>query len=705
MEERLSISALHTAAIVMAGLALWVTGAGLGFPALLWPVLVTGLVSLAINLLFWTQGRDRPRRVLRLPDAFPAKVGLALKMAVRLLRAGAWLAILVSAGLSVVAAQSDPGAYYDLIGALIAMFVLAALVRVTSVPFAWVEKVIRVPWFHLVAFLVAYFFVHGDWLTEHGFPNNQLMWALWSALAASYAATTLSRAAGAIEEMASERRWVPPPAALRWAAALLFGTTLGLIVWGALSSLPNLTALLLNRWPHLLVGYATQPYFGQFYEARHLVGIFVAGLYAVSKLPKGTNVSEEVDYMPLTKAVGYSVVGAVAWLAGVEMAELGHGFPLGGAAVACGLFGAGLSHMARYHTSNPVWAIGAASRMLAGSVYRAGLLGVFLAFYGLLVRPLVYDVMFLAPIYEWFAVALFAAVAIHRVSRHAKEQVAPEGAPPAEWLDWSRHVQLVEDRLDPRLEGLVELQNQYVDTGRWAHLWKYMLGLMLRNGTPLKAAPEVFEPIRSDFDSSAAWNPWPGRRARAERRRAAALAETMRRLEAALGQEPEPLPDVDERTFTAIGRAFVEGEARPEVTAVTFVVAYWQRGASLDLSAGLWFPLLTMTHDAWRGPVPSIAFRDTAGAQVKSRRSQTVDAARAHVFGNGTAADLPLAVLARPAPVYDRSGSYFGSHIEAGTAIEVLSEKDGLWEVRSGDDQRSNFTQAGAARLRILPGD
>ena len=705
LEERLGISALHTAAIVIAGLALWVTGAGLGFPALLWPVLVAGLISLAINLLFWTQGRDRPRRVLRLPDVFPAKAGLALRMAIRLFRAGAWLAILLSAGLSVAAAQSDPGAYYDLIGALIAIFVLAALARAASVPFAWIEKVIRVPWAHLTAFLVAYFFVHGGWLTEHGFPNDQLMWALWSALAASYASATLNRTARVVEEMAAKRRWVPAPAVFRWAAALLLGVTLGLIVWGVLSSLPNLTALLLNRWPHLLVGYATQPYFGQFYEARHLVGAFVAGLYAVAKLPKGTNVSEEVDYLPLTKAVGYSVVGAVAWLAGAEMAELGHGFPLVGASVACGLFGAGLSHVARYHTSSPVWAVGAASRLLAGSVYRAGLLGVFLAFYGLLVRPLVYDVMFLAPIYEWLAVALFAAVAINRMSRHAKEQVAPEGAPPAEWLDWSRHVQTVEDRQDPRLEGLVELQNHYIETGRWAHLWKYMLGLMLRNGTPLQVVPEVFEPIRRDFDSLVAWKPWPGRLARAERRRTASLAETMRRLEAALGQGTEPLPDVDEETFLAMGRAFVESEARPEATAVTFVAAYWQRGAPLDLAAGLWFPLLTMSHDAGRGLVSSILSRDREGGQVKSRRLRTVEAARAHLFGNGAAADLPLAVLAAPAPVYDRSGSYFGFHIEAGTAIEVLSEKDGLWEVRSGDDLRSSLTPARAARLRILPGD
>lgn len=703
LEERLRVSAMHTAAIAAAALVLWASE--LGFRALLWPVLFAALISMAICLLFWAQGRGRLRRALKLPEAFPVRVGQALRMAVRLLRAGAWLAILVSGGLFLAGTQSDPGDYYGLIGGLIGMSVLAAMVRAASVPFPLAGQVFPVPWVHLMAFLVVYMFLHADWLTEHGFPNGQLLFSLWSALTMSYAGATLIKVSRVMEEPGRRSRWVPPPAVLRWAGALMLGTSLGLIVWGALSSLPNVTALLLNRWPHLLVGYATQPYFRQFYEARYLIGVFVAGLYAAAKLPMGANVSEDVDYMPLSKAVGYTVVGAVAWLAGAEMAELGHGSPLVGASVACGLFAAGLSHMARYHTSSPVWAVSAASRLLAKSVYRTALLGVFLAFYGLLVRPLIYDVMLLAPLYEWFTVVLFAAVAINRMRRHAKEQVAPEGTPPAEWLDWSRHVQTVEDRQDPRLGGLVDLQTRYVDTGRWAHLWKYMLGLLLRNGTPIQVVPEVFEPIRRNFDSSAEWDPRPGRRAWAERRRASALAESISRLDAALAQEPEPLPVMDKETVTAVGRRFVESGASPEVTAVTFVAAYWQRGAPLDLAVGLWFPLLTMAHNTRRGPLSLFSYKESSERQLEWSRSRIVEAAVAHLCGSGTAGELPLAVLAAPAPVQDRSGRRSGAHIGGGTAIEVLAQEGALWEVRAGDDQRSSITPAGAPRLRILPGD
>ena len=373
--------------------------------------------------------------------------------------------------------------------------------------------------------------------------------------------------------------------------------------------------------------------------------------------------------------------------------------------MACGLFAAGLSHMARYHTSSPVWAVGAASRLLAASVYRTALLGTFLAFYGLLVRPLIYDVMVLAPLYEWFTVVLFAAVAINHMRRHAKEQVAPQGGSPAEWLDWSRHVQTVEDRQDPRLEGLLDLQTRYVETGRWAHLWKYMLGLLLRNGTPIQVVPEVFAPLRRHFDSSAGWDQLPIRRARARRRRALALAESISRLDAALAQEPEPLPTMDQEAVMPLGRRFVESGAGPEVTAVTFVAAYWQRGAPLDLAVTLWFPLLTMGHITRRGPLSLVVHNESNGQRLKWRRSRIVEAAVAHLYGDGTAGELPLAVLAAPAPVQDHSGRHSGAHIAGGTAIEVLARQGALWDVRAGDDQRISITPAGAPRLRILPGD
>ena len=95
-------------------------------------------------------------------------------------------------------------------------------------------------------------------------------------------------------------------------------------------------------------------------------------------------------------------------------------------------------------------------------------------------------------------------------------------------------------------------------------------------------------------------------------------------------------------------------------------------------------------------------------AWTRGRRSGglgIIDAALSHLFGDGKAGELPLAVLAAPVSVYDRLGRYFASNIPQGEAIEVLSEEGTRWKVRAGDDQQICTTPAGVARRRILPGD
>ncbi len=711
IDARLRVSALHTIAIVAAASGLWVfdvlrlSDTGFVLQWLLGPVLAAAIISMAVSQLYWVQRKDRLRQGLRLPEEFAARTALALRIAVRLLRAGAWLAILVSAGLSIAGTQPDPGTYYNLIGGLTGIFVFAAVVRASSVRFPVAGRIFPVPWVRLIAFVIVYMILHADWLTEHGFPNRQLLLALWSALAASYAGGTLGKMAEATGESREMRWWVPSPQVTRGAAALFAGMSVGLMVWGALGSLPNVSALFLNRWPHLLIGYATQAHFGQFYEARHLAGLSIATLYFVFRLPGGARDSDRSDYMPLAKAAGYSATGVFVWLIGAGLAELGHGFPLFGAAAACGFFAAGLSHMARHYTSNPIWAVSAVARLLAKSVYRTAFLGVFLALYGLMIRPLVYDVMWFAPIYEWLAVVLFAAIAINRMRGHARQQVLPEGGPSAEWPHWSRHMQTVEDRQDQRLEGLMNLQKQYVETGRWGYLWRYMLGLLLRSRTPLEEIPAVFEPMRRTFGAAGVWDPWPRKRVRAMRGRASALAESMSRMDAALQRGPESLPEIDEERIRAIGRSFVEDGSQAEILAVTLAAGYWQKGAPLDLAVALWFPALTITDGGRGGPLSLLRSREGVAQGQKERRMRIVEGALSHLFGQGMSGDLPVAVLAAPASVYDRLGRYFASNIPQGEAIEVLSVEGARWRVRTGDDQQSCITPAVAARRRILPGD
>ena len=702
---------MHAAAIVIAATALWMLEVleppetGFDFRVLLAPVLLVTFTSLSISLLLDTRGSDKRRQILRLPGEFGPRVVAVLRGSMRVLRAAAWLPILSSASLSLAGTQSDPGTYYDLIGGLAGIFVFVTVVRALSVQFPTVSRIFPVPWIRLGVFVAAYLLLHGGWLTEHGFPNGQLMLALWTALAASYAGGCLGRIAEVAGRRTERKPALPPPTLIRAISALLAGGSVALLSWGALSSLPNLSAFLLNEWPHLLIGYATQPYFSQFYEVRHLVSLFVVSLYFVLKLPSAMETSRGVDYMPLIKAAGYSAVGAVAWLVGYRMTDLGQGFALLGATIGSGLFAAGLSHMARTYTSNPVWAVNATARLLSKSVYRTALLGAFLALYGLLVRPLVYDIMWFAPIQEWLVIVLFASVAINRMRRYAKAQVLPEGGPPAEWIGWSRHLQVAEERRDTRLDRLLDLQMLYVETGRWYYLWRYMLGLLLRNRTPIESIPAVFEPIRRTFEASRVWGLLPGKKAREQRRRASALAETLGRLDSALALDTGPLADIGEGQVKSAAERFMGYGADPEVLAVTLAAAYWQRGAPLELAIGLWFPLLTMA-DGTRGGLLSFAKSGEGLEQGhRERRIRITYAAISHLFGQGEVNSLPFAILAAAAPVYDRSMRYFSSNIPQDEAIEILSREGELWRVRPGDDRQSFITPAGVARRRILPWD
>ena len=239
IDARLRVSLLHTAAIVAVASVLWIfevlrlPDTGFALKGLLGPVLAAAFISMVVSLLPWIQPKDRLRQALRLPEEFRARTGLALRIAVRLLRAGAWLAILMSAGLSLAGTRPDPGTYYNLIGGLTGIFVFVAVVRASSVRFPVASHIFPVPWVRLIAFVIVYVILHAGWLTEHGFPNRDLQIALWVALAASYAGGRLGGTAQMMGQSNKRRWWIPPPMVVKGAGVLLAGLSGGLIVLGA----------------------------------------------------------------------------------------------------------------------------------------------------------------------------------------------------------------------------------------------------------------------------------------------------------------------------------------------------------------------------------------------------------------------------------------------------------------------------------------
>ena len=187
-------------------------------------------------------------------------------------------------------------------------------------------------------------------------------------------------------------------------------------------------------------------------------------------------------------------------------------------------------------------------------------------------------------------VLAFAFVPINRLRKGVRVEIVPETGPPASWPSWARHYQVSKERRDPRMVELVVLQQGFINTGEWERVWNYLVGLLLRNETPLESIPAVFAPMRRCYLASVT----PRLRRRNKKvtmkHREAALADTMAKAEATLSLPPAPLETVDEAQLWEVGTPFLDQRGEPEELAVTLTAAYWQHGANLGSAASRWSP-------------------------------------------------------------------------------------------------------------------
>ena len=278
------------------------------------------------------------------------------------------------------------------------------------------------------------------------------------------------------------------------AAALATAAGGASMAWGILGTLPNISAAALDQWPELLMGGWIPLYFGQLFEAKHLVAGFFLALGFARALPSAEEDGTGTEYRPLLKAGAYALSGYMAWLVAAKLAYLGHGYPLLGAAIAGGLFAAAAAMVVRSLVPGPGGILTDAARWLSQSTFRAFFLGASLVLYGLLLRPLLYEALWFAPVYEWLVVLAFAFVPINRLRKGVRAEIAPEVALPASWPDWSRHYQVSEDRPDARMVGLVALQQGFVNTGEWGRCGTTWWGCCCGTGPRSKASPPYLRP-------------------------------------------------------------------------------------------------------------------------------------------------------------------------------------------------------------------
>ena len=647
-------SLFHASVIVTGAAVLWgpeiypLPEGSPGLDFLLWPVAAAAGLSLAIDLVLRLLRTSQETAEPSVPEESRPPTVTALLMVRRLLRHASWSALFMGAMAVLAGTQPEPGDFQFAIVGTGAVLGLTAAVRTASIPFPVVGMIFSFPWFRLLLLgSVSVLLQRQEWFAAYGFHSAPLLPALWAAMGAAYLGQRVAENADQVSDGSDDPDPPPRTVAAQYVnlAAVMATATVGaLIVWGIVGSMPSIRAVLLDRSLDLLLPGRTLLYSSQLFEARHLVVGFVLSLGLARKLPSVEDDGAGTDYITLLKAGAYALSGYTAWLVAAKLASLGQGYPLLGAAVAGGLFAAAAALVVRSLVTGPGGVLTDAARWLSQSTFRAFFLGASLVLYGLILRPLLYEALWFAPIYEWLLVLAFAFVPINRLRKGVRAEIAPEMGPPSSWTGWTRHNQVSEERRDPRMVGLVGLQERFVGAGEWDRMWNYLVGLLLRNETPIQSIPAVFAPLRSCYLASVAPRLWPRSQKSAMKGREAALADTLERAKAVMALPSAPLAALDEARLREVGSPFMDQGAAPEQLAVTLTAAYWQHGVDLGSAAARWFSLMILVDDPTAGVGIGAylrwgwwsIFRRGTPRWDREQRQRIIDDAASHLFGART---------------------------------------------------------------------
>ena len=471
-----------------------------------------------------------------------------------------------------------------------AVFLPFLLFRAIGVFVPVVDRVVGFPTTHLCLYLIVYtaFSQSGVVATALEFNPAQLMAVLAQALLISYAATVMRRVAGI---GVPRGRGQIAAMALKLASPVVQSAALTLAVLVVLNHLPVVNALLLDHSLTEEAGIKILPTFGSLFEARYMIAVlcFVSVIALSLTRSQGDDVLGRHSSMVV--AVLYGAVAFLAWATGTSMANLGHGLVLGGALAGAGLYLLALSHLAGYvqHSSNR--AVADIAGWLAASRIRALVLGMNIAFYLLLLRPVLYEYLWLAPLYEYVALLVLMLVVLMRVVDHlrAVEAAAGNGAPA--WTDWSHHRQALDSRPDRRTEVTAGLRHAFVDRGEWKALWTYLMGLLYRGESSTESIRKVCRPLRNSASSMTIWS-LLGMRKWEQAGRAEALEASLESLEQALASPAPPPGPVGADQIRVAARAYVEDGTQVDALAVALITSHCQRGGDVTQAVDRWFYLL-----------------------------------------------------------------------------------------------------------------
>ena len=493
--------------------------------------------------------------------------------------------------------------------------------------------------------------------TASRLPSPHLMSALSAALAISYAALVIRRVSelGTPSGFKSALANVAP-----LVGSLMPALSVSLLVWALFVSLPLVSAPLLDNSLTANFGLSSMPYFAALYDIRFTFAAFVFAALLTLALPNPLWTPARWQVRPMLAAIGFTASGCLLWVSGAAIVSVGHGFALFGAVLGAGLLSLGMAQMAAYAVNSPEPVVADAARWLLGSKLRGFLIGGALAFYGMLLRPLIYDALWFAEVYEWVAVLALAIWALLKIRGNLKTFVETSEASPSSWTGWNRHEQRFEERPDPRWNSMERWRQRFIDSGEWSSLWTYLMGLLCRNNASPQSVRDVFRPLREASHSTGSRLFRRGGANRDRRRREAALGRCLSNAEQALSVTNSTPDRIDESVVREKATPFVQSGEEPETMAANVIAAYLHRGADVNATIGLWYPLVN-SGDLRGGWFEFPWVRRRRGRQAQDRRRRLVEGAISHLSGQSTHLSLPVGVASNRAPITPTDSRFRGN--------------------------------------------
>ena len=603
------------------------------------------LWGLGIALGF-SYGASRLRQFLRI---FQPKRHLLLFRIVLVIMEGTWMVALISglgglpSALGPVLADRYPegliphvllAGTLDRLAAVVLLPFLA--LRAVGVFLPVIDKIFGFPAFHLLLLSLVYILFSESGILPVAFQANlsQALALSFLALLISYATSVLRNIAG-LQVQGRYRRLAAR--AFGVAVELAYPLPWTILIWVGLNHLPVANATLLDHSVSRYTGQQLLPLFGILFDLRYIAATLFYVAVLAFKIPKAQARYVSERYSFLLPALLYSATGYLVWTAGSHLSPLGHGFLLVGVVIAIGMYSLALSHLASMFSNSSVGLSAEVAGWLATSKLRVLVLGMSLAFYGLLIRPVLYEFLHLASLYEYAALLLLMLAVLMRVLNYERVVENSAVADTPAWMDKTHHQQELENKPDRRTDNAAALGQQFVDHGDWKPLWQYLMGLLFQGGASLESMRQVCRPLRNGAATSWVWRilrKTGGTRTK----RAAALEQALTSVQEALAASGIPRSAIDEAAVREAAIPYIEKGVDHDALAVALIAAHHQKGDDLLRTVDQWFQLLN-------APDPSPGLFGWQRLRLKSRqdneghRRSLVERAISQLFGEGPPLD------------------------------------------------------------------